>query len=404
VSHPSTPSAEAPVLLAGRLYVGIDIGAGSIQVATSAGTNENLALEPGWPSALTALVGPRPVAAFEPTGRHYSNPIVRVLDDLGATLLQVDHSTTKRYRLAHVSTHKTDAIDARTLMMIAREHLNGNPVRGVKLHDPAAEQLTTALRAALSAYRRAKTDSTRTQNRIKQLAYGVWPELAERKAIYERAASAGAVTPAQIVELARRCEEESPSSLPSEYQHGMARNALISLAQGIPARLSMPPGYEDLLAYEHAHLRHSEARAAVLEKHLEELISQPRILSVTMVWLTIPAASTYAVAALHAAAHCRAESFSGDQLRAALGFYPQQVWSGTKKATRQPMAGYKPARAALHLWTMRLLKDANRPNPIADYFDRRKAEGAKYAFPAARSKLARVLAGIARGGEPCRWE
>jgi hypothetical protein len=123
-----------------------------------------------------------------------------------------------------------------------------------------------------------------------------------------------------------------------------------------------------------------------------------------MLWLTVPSASTYAIAALHAATHCRAETFSGDQLRAALGFYPQKVWSGNKTASKQPMAGYKPARHALHLWAMRLMKEKARPNPIADYFDRRKAEGAKYALPAARGKLARILAGIARGGQPCRWK
>lgn len=392
-----TPHSSAP------LFVGIDIGAHAIQICTSAGHNENLSLADRWNEYLMQLLGPRPIVALEPTGRHYSAPVIHVLDDLGALILQVDHATTKRYRQAHVSNHKTDFIDALTLRLIAEQHFSGEPIRGVKLLNVAAEDLTTALRALIDDYLRADTSIRRIANRTKQLAHHIWPALSQRFDTYLRAVEVGAVTPQQLHDLAASFATTNRLDLPPQYHHGRARNALLQLVAEVPlrARISIP--YDSLIAQQAAQLRELTAQKQYTLTNIIAVIEDPELKAVTELWRTVPGNSDFAIAALHAAIHCRAHEATGDELRGALGFYPQEYTSGSTSHKKQPIRGYKPARRALHLWTMTLLSRNSRPNPIADYFDRQKARNKPHAFQAARGKLVRVLAGIARRGEPCNW-
>lgn len=67
------------------------------------------------------------------------------------------------------------------------------------------------------------------------------------------------------------------------------------------------------------------------------------------------------------------------------------------------MLGYRPARAALHIWTMALLDKGAPPNPIRDYWQKAKADSHRYAYQAARAKLVRLIAGIARSGQPFQY-
>lgn len=385
---------------AAPLFVGIDIGAHAIQIATSTGHNENMHLDGDWPGYLGRLLGTRPIVALEPTGRHYSAPIVRVLDSLNALILQVDHATTKRYRLAHVSTHKTDALDAETLMLIARDHLAGQHVRGVKLYDAEAEALTVALRSTIDAYLKIDTERTRTRNRLKQLTYHVWPALSAKLDTYLRAIQAGAVTPAQLRELAAECQAPP---YPELYEHHSSRGALRWLVAQLPDALTMPPLFDQLISEQAHHLAVTEAQKEIFGPRLDQLIYQPAIAQTTVLWETVPSSGSLSIATLHAAAHCQADTLSDGQLAATLGFYPQQRASGSSSSSKQQMFGYKPARRMLHLWAMALLSPNERPNPVSDYNDRLKARNHPHAFQATRAKLLAILSGIARSGEPCRW-
>lgn len=165
----------------------------------------------------------------------------------------------------------------------------------------------------------------------------------------------------------------------------------------------MPPLFEQLIAEQVEHLAATDTRKENFEQRIDELIYQPAIAQTSTLWETVPASGSFTLASLHAATHCQVTTLTENQLSGVIGFFPQQFASGSSSTSSQKMFGYKPARRELHMWAMRLLNPANRPNPIADYNDRQKMRGHKYAFQATRAKLLAVLGGIARNGEPCRW-
>ncbi len=383
------------------MHAGIDISAGSITIATPT-TTKTIFLNGDWLTPLSLIVPPGAIVALEPTGRHYSAPIITALHRLGAEVLQVDHATTKSYRETHISSHKTDSIDAATLLAIAIAH-TVSPIRGVKRLNIQAEALTDALRITIEAHRRATKDAVRATNRLKQLAYNVWPSLADAPNTYLRAIKAGYTTPSQLHELAASFATTPTAKLPIQYAAASARAALLRLIKTLPPDLPTPPSYDYLVTTLAQSLSTAQAQQDELIKHLETLIHEPSIAKTTTLWQTVPSASTLAIAALHAAAHCQAHLMPPNQLRSVVGFHPQRNQSGSSSITAQTLKGYRPARAALHLWTMILLREQAPPNPIRSYFQARKAEGYTYAFQAARGKLVRVLAGIATHGQPCNW-
>jgi transposase len=401
-------------MLTNTYPVGIDIGADTIFVCTPT-TRQAIQLADGWHTQLAALVrcdGKTPLIALEPTGRHYSAPIIGVLNRCGAAVIQVDHAITKDYRAAHVGPHKTDAHDADALMRLAIEWADPRPEpdgkpgkkpRGCKLLIPDAEALTSALRATIQGYRRAKKQQTQTLNRLRQLAHHIWPSLGQHLDTYLRAISAGAVTPQQLHALAAGLKAAKKDRQPQAYLDGRARAPLYRLAASIPDDVVAPAMFEGAILMLTAELDDCARKLDGLDTSLASFIHVPELCQVTEAWQTVPRNSTIAIAALHAAAHCQAENYSPDQLRGALGFHPQQHHSGQKEEDEQNMKGYRPARGALHIWTISLLSQDAPPNPIRDYWQQHKEHGHRYAFQAARGKLVRVLAGIAQSGEPCYW-
>ena len=387
------------------VIAGIDVASGSFQLSIpSAGLNVAIPMNEGeWWNELAYHLPQASVVGIEPTGRHYSAPIVNVLHLLRCVVYQVDHQTTKRYRQAHVSLNKDDALDAYSIALLTSDYHANRNVRGVRRLYPQSELLTTALRTLIQAHRRAAKELRRVENRVKQMAYHMWPSLADKFDAYLRAVSVGAVTPAQIVELARNLPTVKKSERPAAYSHGASRNALYRLAATIPDGVTAPPLFQRIIVRELANIQHAQQAIAELDEELEALIHVEELETVTAAWLTVPGAGTLAVATLHAACHASAIQMSGDQLRGALGFYPQNFNSGAVKIANQPMRGYKPARGAIHLWTVQLLKENNQPNPVAEAFHRAKTNGSQYALAAARGRLVRILAGIARSGQPCRW-
>jgi hypothetical protein len=381
--------------------VGLDVGAESLYVATQT-TSQLILLDDIWPQVLADICGHNPIVALEPTGRHYSAPIVTFLDTLGATLLQVDHATTKHYRQVFIATDKTDAHDATALMHIADEYRT-RPIRGVKLLNPAAESLTSALRVTIQAHQRAIKDQTRATNRLRQLAHHIWPSLSQHIETYLRAVSVNAVTPCELHALAASFQTAAHADLPAPYQDGRSRAPLLKLVATLPADLDAPLMFNVIIPAIAKERRDAAEKIHFYEGLLSAVIVESHLRDVTRSWKSVPRCSLTAIASLHAAAHCNASSMDGDQLRGAIGFHPQRHQSGSQDTSSQALRGYRPARGALHLWTMQLLASTAPPNPIRDYWQQKKAEGHKYAFQAARGKLTRVLAALAQSGESCNW-
>lgn len=387
--------------------VGVDIGAAELFVVTPT-TRQAVSLENGWHQLLPQLIASehQALVALEPTGRHYSAPIVQLLARSGALVIQVDHATTKAYRNAHVGPHKTDSHDADALMRIAAETVNPFaprlPIRGTKLLDPLAEDLTSALRAAIEGYRRALKDQTRSINRLQQLSHHIWPALSQHIDTYLRAVSVGAVTPQQLHALARQLGEKR-GQRPEAYSHGNSRAALARLVDQVPEDLGAPPVFEmviTILAKQHDI---AQRTADQFEELLRVIIFERSLKATTQVLATVPRCSVIAIASLHAAAHCHLDQMTPAQLRGAIGFHPQRSQSGSRDDSEQPMKGYRAARGALHMWCMALLDPKAPPNPVRDFWQQKKAENHPYAFQAARGKLVRILAGIAMSGQPCNW-
>lgn len=374
--------------------IGLDIGRAAVHVCTADPSTPAKSwpvdvidlTKPDWYQRLIIAVPVGSVVTFEPTGWNYSAPITRALT--ARHLLQVEHSTTKAIRQTRISAHKTDAIDARTLALIALDTFNGEPPRRVKHHDARAIEPQTALRLAVNARVRAVKETTRTTNRLKQLAHAVNPFFAQRLDTYRHAISAGAVTPDEI------------AGAPFLDMHGNRRAAIRRLADQPP--VTLPAALRAAILTTAAELDAAEAREA--DAHaalLDALDAYPSPAADR--WMTVPAASPLYVAAILVAVGdpCAVDV---DTFKAALGAYPQLEHSGTTARGRSTKKGYRPAMNALHLWTLSLLSADSAPaNPVREYFaGGEKAGGRK--MTAAKAKLARILWAVARSEEGYKYE
>jgi hypothetical protein len=101
------------------------------------------------------------------------------------------------------------------------------------------------------------------------------------------------------------------------------------------------------------------------------------------------------IAALHVATHGKADQMETEQFKAALGAFPQVKSSGITHESHAHKKGYRPAMNALFIWTLNLVKPTAPDNPIRRYFNGGEKNGGK-KFTAARAKLARILAAVAR--------
>lgn len=349
----------------------------------------------GWQRHLRTLVPQDAVVALEPTGWHYSLPVLRSLQDIGAQVLTVGHSTSKMMRAMHFPS-KTDANDARTLAIIARDWARGTLYEGVSAYDHRMTGPVAELRTLIMLYRSAKRQIVRLQNRFRSYAHAVDPALSARPDTYKRAIRAGAVWPDEIRALAVRLKQRS-TPVPG-YEHGVARNALYNLVPDLADLPPLPEALRTMLAEAVQDQDRLQARVLELEEQLTRAILAEPIRHISNCWLSVPGAGVYRVAVLHAATYCRPELFTSDEFKAALGAHPNRFSSGEMNRSKNTQKGYRPAKGELHLWAMSLLSKGLRPNPVAAYYDGLVERNHKHALPATRAKLARILSGIARNG------
>lgn len=393
--------------------LGVDIGAKAIHVATSGDPRSRVTVielsDHDWHNQLAAFVSPgETVAAYEPTGWHYSAPIVATLQHAGATLLQVEHRITGIVRDLKVSGVKKDKTDAHALATIAaRHHLEA--YRGV--HQVQTTDLllaTNTLRALVWSYIRTDKETVRTTNRLRQMAHSIWPSLSKHLGPYLVAIqTADAITPAELRSLARRLaiiRDEKPAKgerrvYPYGYEEPATRTALHNLVETLPLWLDWTP-LRPVIQRESFIIREQEARQEDAERLIIKALQTEHFAQVADLWLTVPGAGHIAIASILAACHGDPTSISLRQFKASLGSHPRLSQSGETEESSAARQGFKPAKKYLYLWTMALLNPDVAPanNPIRATFDDRRGE--EHAIRRARAKLCAILHGIARSGQP----
>lgn len=366
-------------------FAGVDIGVRALHVATGYSAHSPVTkvdlTRPTWAAELAALVGPG-TAALEPTGWHYSAPIIMALHAAGAQVVLVEHRITGTVREQRLTGVKTDRTDARALAYIA-EHWQS--YRGTRLIKPKLLGSASELRLLLHAHERACKETTRAKNRLHQMLHAVWPALSQRLDTFLAAAKLGFITPAELREAVH-----------SPNLHHASRRTLATIVETFPAWLTTTP-LAAPIAHEVEILQLFEAEAAKLHAALEIIIQRPPFAEVTALWATVPGYSPLAAAACHAACRGEAPALNESQFKAACQMHPKISASGETAQSAMSRQGFKPAAKYLHLWTLNLIGQGD--NPVSATYERLKARDSDSALAAARAKLAIILSALARSGK-----
>jgi|GEM_PF-2495052 hypothetical protein len=398
--RPSWVSAKEKNVNTSHPYIGIDIGRYKLFVAV---TPEHERLTPkqhptveldlkdtDWWKHLLDLIADDAHIAAESTGFHLLAPIARLIEAYrpNATIWQVEGKLTMHIRSSQVSKNaKNDRLDAISLRLIAVMCGQGSPPLGARPYDYEHESVVQALRLHHNTYYRIDRDRVRLINRLKVLARSIAPILDQRIDSYLTAIRFGIVTPQHFRALAALTPKDRRSlSIPSG-----TRANIMYIANRIP-----PIDPDETTATAIIDL------AAALEKldqdqsresgHITALIDTPPLADITHRWRTVYGAKDTWLAALHIATRGQATTITKDEFRAAVGVAPSTAITGEDDSTRLTKKGYRPARAAMHLWTLVCLSPNAQDNAIARYFH----ASDKRSLGAAKNKLARVLWGVAR--------
>ena len=351
-----------------------------------------------WHNQLARLAGWSAVVAIEPTGWAYLQPPLAVLERRAAMTWLIPNPITGKVRQVHIARGKSDNMDARALALVASWIARGeDPPRGAYPYDSETDEAVTRLRSLINALETVTKDMARTKNRLDALAHAVWPALTRFKSTYARAVDAGAILPAELHMLAANPKLE----LVPGYAHGSARVALRRMLEHVPADVPVVPYARDRIVEERAQLRALQLRADNIRAYIHEAVQEfdelyPRL-------MTIPYASTLAVAAVLVATHGRTDGYDINALKTALGVAPHRNRSGATDRRQSTRPGYRPAVKQVHIWTMKLLQKSAPPNEVRDFFQRLKARNHPHAMSAARAKLARLISGVSRSPEGYRY-
>lgn len=388
------------------IHVGIDIGKSVLVLAQShptlpphqwRTTTINLT-EPDWYQTLRALVPAGAIVTAEPTGTHYLTPILIALRDRNVTIWQVPTTTTKHVRAVHISSGKSDRTDAQALALTATWIAQGRPPHGAYPLDLTLNDEVATLRTLINAHARMTRSRTRLLNQLDQLGHSLWPALAQSKNIWLRAVSADAITPAEVRALAAR---DNLKSVPG-YETPAARAALRKLAAALPEDLPASPRTRASIADLHNEVLTITAQIASNAAAITSAVQRPPFADITARWTTMPYAipeqgelpgNLITIATLHVATKGRAETFSRDEFKAAIGAHPKTRQSGDRITRDRVKKGYRPAMVATRMWTMTLISPRVQENPVRTYYN---ALTTPYRMQAAVGKLAKLLHAVAR--------
>ncbi|MCC6896365.1 MAG: hypothetical protein IT321_26320 [Anaerolineae bacterium] len=378
-------------------HIGVDVGKKALDVSWHDGSSPRkypvarIEYEDTlWYTRLLDLIDPDALIVAEPTGWHLLTPLATVLSlwRPSAQLWLLNTTQTKAIRKAFVSSSKTDALDARTLALVAHKLGQGEEIIGLKLFDQHLASVIGDLRLRVNAYVRATRFGTRARNQINAFGHSLWPSLAIRRATWMPLAAQGIVTPADLHRYA----------LTPEFAdlHHASRAAIARLINECP-NIEGNPIVATSISELANQIRLYELQAETLEQQIIAAIECPPFAELTALWRTVPAASDIAIACLHVATQGYASDIGVDSFKSACGVSPLSSISGDINKTRKNRKGYRPAMGQLHLWAMRLLSPNFGKNPILDYHDRTQD------MAATKAKLVRILSGIARSGQPYHY-
>ncbi len=373
--------------------IGIDIGKTSIHVghptedpSPKKWRVEEIAYDtPDWHTRLINLIAPDATITAESTGYHLLAPLANLIRTRrpGAALWQVEGSLTANYRSTWISNAKNDRLDALALTIVARDLRAGAIPRRARPFDHAAESATQRLRLYVNTHERLTKEETRLLNRLDALAHSIWPTLAIKKSTWLNAVRAGAVTPRQV----RALGATKPKNMDG-HQHRYIK----LLAAELPDDIDADPHIEAAIRDLTVQLDEATARIDANLAIIETIIYSPPFETISRRWATIPGAGTNYIAALHVPTRGRADQMTVDEFRAVCGINPSTSTSGSGDKTEASKRGYRPAKKSLFLWTMSLVNPKTKDNPVRDY---RAIVKTKQDFWAARSKLAKLLVGVA---------
>lgn len=341
--------------------------------------------DPNWYHRLIELIdGDDAIITAEPTGSHLLQPVASVIALYRplASLYLVSHSITGHYRSLYVSSAKNDRLDAIAIALIARDIRAGKPPRGVRRHDMQHETLIETLRLHVNAYVRLRKERGRIKNRLNILSASIWPSLPASQT-YHRAAALGYITPAQIIAL---INSDNP---PPPYNDRRALRHLRALAEHIPP-ITVPHAISTAIRNLHQQLETIEHQEQTSLNAILQIIESEPLGTITRRWKHLASYSPIYAAAIHVATHGQTLTLTKDEFKASVGTSPLTNTSGDGTRTRTTPRGYTPAKQAMYLWTMNLIKPSDRPNAVRDYYNN------GHNIYAARTKLARILWGMAR--------
>lgn len=343
-----------------------------------------------WYNRLLDYIDEYAIVVAEPTGWHMLSPLATVLNIWrpAASLYLLNTTQTKAIRKTFVSSSKTDALDARTLALVAHKIGQGEEIIGLRLFDQHLASIVGDLRLRVNAYVRTVRLATRARNQINAFGHSLWPALAIRRATWLPLAAQGIVTPG---DLHRYIRTDDFAAL-----HHATRTPILRLVNEIPHIEGNPiiAGSISELANQ-IHLY--EIQAESLLDQITDAIDRPPFKHITNLWRTVPGSSDIAIATLHVASAGEADRISADAFKSASGVSPLAAISGDIDKTRKTRKGYRPAMGQIHLWVMRLLSPKTPENAVRDHYHRTND------MAASKAKLVRVLSGIARTGQPYHY-
>jgi len=338
---------------------------------------------PDWWRGLVALIADQPaIVVAEPTGWHYLAPIAALIESQcpNAHLYLINHDASRRIRQAYLSrSNKTDEIDSRALAFVALDIASGREPAGIRSNSVRAAQAILELRMHVNEHARLTKLQTRSLNRIEHWCFSIWPELAERKKTYVKAALAGAITPDQIRQLAAGQGDQR------------TLRYIQAMIASVPDFVVCPAVVEQSIRHVIEEYRPLPEAIKTAERRITATLDSPHFIQVVQRWRTMPAISDPFIAALLIA--CRADvlTMTRDEFRAAVGAAPSRSQSGKSDKGKKGRRGYRPVLAGLHIYALQLIGSPSvADNPIRRQQDRR-------AYLArTKTKLADLLWNVAR--------
>jgi hypothetical protein len=115
--------------------------------------------------------------------------------------------------------------------------------------------------------------------------------------------------------------------------------------------LNVPGTIRENVALTYARIQALDAQTDQISDQVDAMIHTYPFEVVTRRWEKVIATSVERLATLHVATHGDADRYTEDQFKTALGAFPQIKQSGATTKARSAKKGYRPAMAALFMWT-----------------------------------------------------